>query len=378
MMRRGSLPWIGTLFLMCLVSCQGSTTSPKADPATTIDHYVAGLTKNQGFSGAVLIAQSGNVLLHKGYGWADEKQRVPNKSSTRFRIGSVTKQFTAMAILLLQERGKLLVPDPICHYISDCPAIWSKITIHHLLTHTSGIPEYLTAEFPTQQTTTPDRLIAGFKAKPLDFAPGAQFSYSNSGYVILGSIIEKVSGESYAQFLEQSIFRVIHLTNTGYDPDNPSLPQYATGYSDPWTKAAYFDPSVGLGAGGLYSTVDDLYRWDTELFNRTFGSNDSLTQMFKAQVTACDSVGTLCSEPDCAAQRINCFSYGYGWLLDQHPYREAYVRAIWHGGLEPGFASFNYYYPDEKLTLVVLSNLDTFSSKWYTFVNAVDSAFSQI
>jgi len=157
-----------------------SKPAPKAGPISAIDHFISSAAQRQVFNGTVLIAQNGKILLDKGYGWADQGKRLPNQPSTRFRIGSVTKQFTATAILLLQEQGKLHVEDPICLYISGCPATWKTITIQHLLTHTSGIPDYSTT-FPRQQAATPAQLIAAFESEPLDFAPGTKWSYSNSG-----------------------------------------------------------------------------------------------------------------------------------------------------------------------------------------------------
>jgi CubicO group peptidase (beta-lactamase class C family) len=279
-----------------------------------------------------------------------------------------------MAILLLQEQRKLRVQDLICVYITGCPPAWKTITIQHLLTHTSGIPEYVTT-IPLQQATTPAQLIATFESKPLDFPPGTRFRYSNSGYVILGSVIEKLTGESYAAFLQQAILDVLHLSNTGYDQNSPLLPEHATGYKQPWVKADFVDMSVPYAAGALYSTVDDLYRWDAALFARAFASSDSLTQMFAPQVTTCDAQGTICSSSECDAQRINCFSYGFGWILQQVPVDQQYARVIAHGGLLPGFVSGNSYYPDQKLTLIVLSNLETFSANALSINGVVESAF---
>ncbi len=325
-----------------------SKPAAKAGPINAIDRFISSAAQHQAFSGTVLIAQNGKILLDKGYGWADQGQRQLNKPSTRFRIGSITTQFTAMAILLLQEQGKLRVQDPICLYINDCPATWKAITIQHLLTHTSGIPDYATT-FPAHQPTSPAQQIAAFESKPLDFAPGAKWNYSNSGYVILGSIIDKVSGESYSGFLQQEIFQVLHLSNTGYDQNFPSPSNHATGYTRPWVKADYVDMK--------------------------FASGESVQQMFTPQVTACDGQGTLCAASDCEAQRINCYSYGYGWFLGQIPAGGPYVRANWHSGGIQGFVSVNLYYPDQEITLIVLSNLESFN--WTLITQDVQTAFIQ-
>jgi CubicO group peptidase (beta-lactamase class C family) len=349
-------------------------TAPKAGSITTIDHFVTTLAQQQLFSGTVLIAQNGKVLLDKGYGWADRDQRLLNHPATRFRIAGVTKQFTAMAILLLQEQGKLRVQDLICLYVTDCPASWTTITIQHLLTHTSGIAEYSTT-LPSQQAVSPAQLIATFESTPLDFSPGTRFRYSNSGYVILGSVIEKLTGESYAAFLQRSILQGLHLSNTGYDQNSPALPGHATGYKQPWVRADFVDMSVPYSGGAMYSTVDDLNRWDAALFTRTFAAGDSLTQMFAPQVTSCDGQGTICTSSDCEAQKINCFSYGYGWYLQQEPVDQQYAPVVWHTGTIQGFVSGNFYYPDQKLTLIVLSNLQTFSGPSRSINAIVESAF---
>jgi hypothetical protein len=154
------------------------------------------------------VAHNG-LLFEKGYDLADKDANIPNTPQTRFRIGSITKQFTAMAILILQDRGKLHLQDPICLYVSDCPQDWQPITIENLLTHTSGIPDYINSpDFVATWTepATPEELIARFKDMPLEFPPGSRFKYSNSGYALLGYITERVSGESYATFLRENIF----------------------------------------------------------------------------------------------------------------------------------------------------------------------------
>ena len=190
------------------------------DPAAKFDEYLNALAGQQRFAGSVLVARDGKVIFSKGYGLANVELDVPNTPQTKFRLGSITKQFTATAILLLQERGKLSVGDPICKYIDTCPAAWSEVTIHHLLSHTGGIPNF--TSFPDyvpkmMMPVTTQEMIARFKDKPLDFKPGEKWSYSNSGYFLLGAIIEKASGESYESFLQKNIFDPLKMTNTGYD-----------------------------------------------------------------------------------------------------------------------------------------------------------------
>lgn len=375
MLRRVLLAWTSAALVLCVSSCQGSTaTNPGAKHATVVDHYIAAQAKEQQFSGTVLIAQHGTILLAKGYGWADQEQRLPNQPTTRFGIGSITKQFTAMAVLLLQERGKLHVEDHVCLYISDCPATWKPITLKNLLTHTSGIPDYARslAEHPLPPS---ESLLQYIERQPLDFLPGSKFSYSNSGFALLGFVIQNVTGDSYSGFLQREIFSPLHLSDTGERQSSSSIPNLAAGYVEAWTKATPSDVSPLFAAGALYSTAQDLYRWDVALFDHKFASADSLEQMFTPQVTYCGLGGTFCGSAECSAAAAECYSYGYGWVLQRLPVRDGYVHVIWHSGLVPGFASLNYYYPDQDLTLIVLSNLESFANNSQAIVGVVDLAF---
>src|SRR5438094_6772467 len=184
MLRRGAMAATGMILAVCAVACQSSATVPQRTPEAVLDHYLSTQAEHQDFSGTILVAQNGKVLLTKGYGWADERKRIANQPSTAFGIGSITKQFTAMAILLLQERGKLRVRDPLCLYISGCHKTWMAITLQNLLTHTSGIPDY-GASLSRSQRSPSESLLEYLERQPLDFPPGSQFGYSNSGYAIL-------------------------------------------------------------------------------------------------------------------------------------------------------------------------------------------------
>lgn len=208
------------------------TTPQPSEVVSRTDAFLNQMLKAGLFSGSVLIARNGEILVSKGYGMANRQQQIPNTPQTKFRIGSVTKQFTAMAILMLQARGKLNVQDHICVYLTDCPPAWQPITIHQLLTHTSGIPDYrYFPDFPTfkELPASPAQTMARLKDKPLDFQPGAKWSYSTSGYIILGAIIEQVSGESYEAFLQQTIFVPLKLLDTGAAQNTTQL---AIGYLD--------------------------------------------------------------------------------------------------------------------------------------------------
>ena len=185
-----------------------------------MDQIVTSYVTSGKFMGSVLVARGDQILLNKGYGSANLEWNIPNDPSTKFRLGSLTKQFTAASILLLEERGKLSVSDPVKKYLPDAPAAWDKITLYNLLTHTSGIPSF--TGFPDYAesepfATTPANLVARFRDKPLEFEPGTKWNYSNSGYALLGYLIEKVSGESYADFVQKNIFTPLGMKDSGYD-----------------------------------------------------------------------------------------------------------------------------------------------------------------
>ncbi len=330
------------------------STSTASGTASTIgqgspeDVYLSHLADTGALRGSVLVARGRTILLSKGYGVADEASATPNTPRTRFRIGSITKQFTAMAILILQERGKLHVQDSICIYIADCPLTWQPITLHHLLTHTSGIPNYTNfADFPALIGTpvTVEQLIARFEHAPLDFAPGARWSYSNSGYILLGYVIERVSGMSYASFLQQNIFDPLQMKDSGYDSNTPSLPEHASGYLSNHVSPVYLDMSEFYAAGALYSTVEDLYRWDQALAAHQLVSQPTLAAMFTAYVP--------CPAGGCAL--ASDLGYGYGWFLA----RESNRTLIYHLGHIDGFLTYNGFYPQDNVDVVLLSNLET-------------------
>ena len=290
------------------------------------------------FMGAVLVARDGKVLLSRGYGHANMEWSIPNTPATRFRIGSVTKQFTATAILLLEERGRLSVDDPVKKHLPDAPAAWDAVTIRHLLTHSSGIPSF--TSFPDYRSvktfsTTPEKIVASFRDKPLEFQPGEKWNYSNSGYVLLGHLIEKISGGTYERFIRENIFTPLGMTDSGYDLNRTVLPRRAAGYSPSPAgpvNAEFIHMSVPHGAGALYSTTEDLLRWSQGLF----GGKVLSTASFEKMTTAFKS------------------DYGFGVAVRMLNGR----RVIDHGGGIEGFNSMLSYHPDTKLTIAVLSNLN--------------------
>ncbi len=316
--------------------------TPTATPVVEIPDADAYLTREVAanrFSGVVLVVQNGHILLEKGYGLADREKGIPNTPQTRFHIGSLTKQFTAMLIMQLQERGKLQVGDLVSSHLPNCPSTWSAITIDELLTHTSGLMDFF--DLPgldglLTQRVTPDKIVNLFRDQPLLFRPGSEYSYSNSGFVLLGQIIEQASGESYASQIQKNILTPVGMTATTYGSSGPAG-ACAVGYETAWQRAPDVDLSLGYAAGGLCSTVEDLYRWDQALNTTTLCSQASLDAMFSPHFTLAPNVWE-----------------GYGWVirdLSGH-------RRISHTGLLYGFSSINARYPDDGVTIIILSNLE--------------------
>ena len=324
-----------------------STSAAAPSLAARLDAVIRAEVANHSFRGSVLVARGARILLEHGYGGADLTRRLADTPTTRFRIGSLTKSFTALAILKLAALGKLQVNDRICRYLTDCPSAWAPITIQELLTHTSGIPDY--TNLPgysvfSRRHLTPARLVALVRSRPLLFPPGSQWRYSNSGYAILGAIIERASGRPYAQFLRQAILAPLGLHDTGYDVDHPQLPQHATGYSGWRERAPYIDMSVPYAAGALYSTVGDLYRFDQDLrTNRPAIVPAALLRTMFTPHVAIDP-----SQPKSVA-------YGYGWFIAGHGPSLSYS----HDGDINGFVSYNELFPHSRVTIVVLSNLES-------------------
>jgi CubicO group peptidase (beta-lactamase class C family) len=244
---------VSSILALCCLPAQNLSA---ADPGSQ-------LANEDQFSGAVLLAHDDTILLRAGYGLADREWNIPNTPTTKFRSASITKGFTAAAILLLQDEGKLSVKALICWYVANCPNAWQRITLDQLLTHTSGIPDYDSLPnydtFRLHRVTLSD-LIDFFRAEPLKFAPGTAWEYSNSGYVLLSQVIEKTSGESYLAFLKDHFFGPLGLNATGVEDMTSIVPGRARGYKSPTQLADYIDMTTESSAGQIYSTVEDLYR----------------------------------------------------------------------------------------------------------------------
>ena len=335
MRRERTLPRFA-LLCACLLAFNGAARAQDLLPK--FEEYAQATAKVDRFSGAILVARDGKVLMSKGYGMADVENDVPNTPETKFRLGSLTKQFTAASILLLQERGKLSVQDSICKYVAPCPEAWQPVTIHHLLSHTGGVPNL--TSFPDyartkREPTTVEATIGRFRDRPLDFKPGENWKYSNSGYILLGHVVEKVSGKSYESFLRENIFEPLKMTSTGYDHADEIVKRRARGYApgpDGPVNADYLDMSIPFSAGGLYSTVGDLYLWDQALYGEKILKKSSLDAMFTAVRS----------------------DYGYGFYVNKLFDR----RLAAHGGGIEGFSTSIHRFPDDRVTVVVLSNYE--------------------
>lgn len=317
--------------------------------AAEMNAFVQAHADHRQFIGTVLVVRGGETVLSQGYGMADLANQVPHSPQTRFRIGSVTKQFTAAAILQLQDRGLLNVQAPVATYLPDYPH--KTVTLHHLLTHTAGLPNL--TSFPDyfewmDQPTTLEALIARFQDLPLEFEPGSQHRYSNSGYVLLTHVIETVSGQSYAAYLEENLLTPLGMENTGYDLS--PVAGLARGYTrnaQEYQPAAPINMAVPQGAGGLHSTVGDLARWNQALFGNDPGDREILSQRAIATMTAPQVSLGIAEAPG--------LSYGYGLVIDH----ESEQPRIGHGGGINGFVSSLIYLPQQDTTIVVLSNMES-------------------
>lgn len=312
-----------------------NTSSLAQAVAPDVDVFMHSAIERSHFSGSILIARDGKVLVSKGYGMANVEHEVPNSARTKFRVGSLTKQFTAMAILMLQEEGKLNVQDSLCKYLPQCPATWQPLTIHHLLTHTSGIQDvdYTQARAPSASVTN---TLGRLKDKPLEFTAGKIFRYSSTNYILLGHVIERASGESYKSFLRKRVFAPLGMKDTDYDDNQRVLKNRASGYSlrgGGLVKASHVNMSVLFSAGGLYSTVEDLYKWDQALYTEKLVPRRALDTMFGPGKG----------------------NYGYGWYVE----KQFESRVIGHSGWLDGFHSYFIRIPDKRVSVIVLSNLDS-------------------
>jgi CubicO group peptidase (beta-lactamase class C family) len=300
-----------------------------------LEKYMQAQEKVKDFSGTVLVMKNDKVLLKKAYGLADREWNISNSVQTKFRIASITKQFTAACILQLVEQGKINLDDKLSKFIPDFPK-GDNVSIHMLLNHSSGIASYTDQQDfmrLARQSLTKDSMISYFKKKPYNFSPGSKFLYNNSGYFLLGYIIEKMSGQLYGDYLRDHIFDKLNMKNSGVNKLDSILPMRARGYSRIGNKivnADYISMEWPFSAGVLFSTIEDLYKWDRALYGNSILSETSKQKMFTPGKS----------------------NYGYGIIIDSF---ENHKR-IWHNGGIPGFTSNISRFVNDDVCTIVLSN----------------------
>jgi CubicO group peptidase (beta-lactamase class C family) len=323
--------------MVCLCGILGPSTAFTQDKyAAAIDQYLQAQVKTNECSGVVLVANNGHTMYEKAFGYANREWMIANNPQSKFEIGSLTKQFTAAAILHLVEQGKLRLDDKLSAFYPGYPK-GDIITLHMLLNHTSGIVDFTALPRFAAVHTLPlseDSVIALFKDQPLSFSPGTKWQYSNSGYFLLGCIIEKVSKMPYPAYLEENLIKKAGLKNTLVNRPDSVLANRANGYSrrgkDRWENAAYFAMELPFSAGAMISTAEDLFRWQTALYSGKIISMDMLTKMTTPYQSG----------------------YGYALRIDSV---EHHLRFS-HGGAIPGFTSFLGAIPSKGISIIVLTN----------------------
>jgi CubicO group peptidase (beta-lactamase class C family) len=332
------------LWIYCILTIAASCQLYAQDKAGEIDRLMQKYHEMSLFNGTVLVAEKGEILFKKGYGLANMEWDIPNEPDTKMRLGSITKQFTSMLIMQLVEKGKIDLQAKITEYLPDYrKETGEQVTVHHLLTHTSGIPSYTNLpNFFSEISRNPypvDEFIKLHCSGDLEFEPGTRFKYNNSGYFLLGAMIEKVSGESYEEALQRYILEPAGLINTGFDHHSTILKKRATGYTkslNSYRNAPYLDMGLPYAAGSLYSTVEDLYVWDRVLYTEKLLSKKYKKMMFTPFLA----------------------NYAYGWTVGKMPVGTAgdSLSIVAHGGGINGFNTLISRMVDKEHLVVLLNN----------------------
>jgi CubicO group peptidase (beta-lactamase class C family)/uncharacterized protein YneR len=326
------------------------TTQSQAQTQTQqIDQLLTQYQAYNKFNGSVLVAHQGKVVYKKGFGEANMEWNIPNAPNTKHRLGSITKQFTAMLILQLAAEGKLDLQAPISKYLPDYPkATGDKITTHHLLTHTSGIPNYTAMpgffKDDSRDPYSPEEFVKKFSDKELEFTPGEQFNYSNSGYFLLGVLVEELSGKTYEQMLQEKIFTPLGMKDSGFDHHGVIMKNRATGYEKrgvEFVNSDYLDMSIPYAAGSMYSTVEDLYLWDQALYTTALLPQKYMDLFFQPAIPAWGGS-----------------HYAYGWSIGKEPIGNTTdsIAVIAHGGGINGFNTTISRSITDKSLVVLLNN----------------------
>ncbi|MBN1498694.1 MAG: beta-lactamase family protein [Spirochaetes bacterium] len=307
--------------------------------AAELQNYFSELHENEGFNGTVLIAEKGKILYTGGFGFRNIEDASENNPDTIFNIASLSKQFTSMCIMMLSEKGLLSVDDTIGMYVPEL-IHGNEITIKQCLTHTSGLTEFLANEElwnHTDEQHTPAALLGYFADADLDFTPGTDWAYSNTNYITLGIIIERVSGTDYSTFLQQNIFSKLKMHRSFYDAEDDDIYcNRSTGYDsiDPAAEAMYFHPSLAYAAGAVHSTAVDMFKWIQALKSQKLVSRDTLNEIFTPGIG----------------------NYGYGWFIDQLQVNNVTYNQTWHWGSFFGYGSYVTRLVDEDVTIIILKN----------------------
>lgn len=328
-------PFLGLLIALTIMPATALARTPS--PATSLLAIAQQAADQNGFSGTVLVVADGKILLDRGFGQASREWHVPNMPDAHYRIGSLTKQFTAALVLQLRDEGRVDLKASVRHYLPSAPTSWEKVSVRDLLAHRSGIPNFTGMEgfdIWAMQPHQPAALLDFFREAPLDFDPGTRFEYSNSNYIVLGLLLEHVTGRHYAELLDERLLGPLGLSDSGLDRDDLVLPRRAVGYQ--WRNGALAPArggsiSVPWSAGGMYSTTHDLWKWERALFDGRVVSSASLRDM---------------TTPGLG-------DYGLGLAISTFQGH----RLFDHEGRIEEFSAYLGYLPDWKMTVVILSNI---------------------
>ena len=352
--------WCACVAVACaLTACRPPKTAPmNVDPvAATLDRYLTTRTEMGQWSGAVVVSRGGHEILRRGYGFADVARAIPFRPDTQVPVASISKMFTALVALTLRDAGKLALDDSICRFVDDCPDAWRPVTLEHLVHHRSGIPDYeerleIASDAYFELMTRPGapaRIVAQARTEPLQFVPGERFSYSNTGYVLLAMALEKASGMPFPRLVTETVLRPAGMKDSSARGEGPSPPRLAVGYTSGdvgWAAllrgvsltAGHLRPVPALALEGpqgdawLTSTVDDLLRFSTLLEGSAL-----VPAPLAAEIASADADG-----------------YGAGWFVDRGFDR----RRMHHNGILPGYVSDFIRFPDDRITIALVSNLD--------------------
>lgn len=342
--------------LVCCGLALFLTITPRAATADAVDDYVAAQLAKKPIPGlAVAVIKEGKVVKSQGYGLANVELKAPASDATLFELGSITKQFTATAIMMLVEAEKVRLDEPISTYLDDLPDAWKAVTVRQLLNHTSGIKSYTDPDVMdfvalTRTDFTPTKLLALVRDRKSNFAPGTDWAYCNTGYFLLGLIVEKASGQRYSAFLKERIFDPLKMTQTRMSNPEAIIPNRSAGYGEFLGKLVNRDPirpTTAFSAGALISTVGDMARWDAALRAGTLLKSESLAAMTTPAKLASGE-----TRP-----------YGFGWAIESRRGHKAQL----HGGGTAGFSTMFLRLPDDDLSVIVLTNLSGAQSSALAF-----------